>query len=49
MFSSLELHVHPFPLKNVGHGKVLIQNLDRMGIKATSASPTGGLNCEVPL
>ena len=36
-------------MKNVRLGKVVIQNWDHPDIKTISASPIGGLNCEVPL
>ena len=38
-----------FGMKNVGLGKVVIQNQDHLDIKTISACPIGGLNCEVPL
>ena len=38
-----------FGIKTAGLGKVVIQNWDHLDIKTISASPIGGLNCEVPL
>ena len=36
-------------MKNVGCSEKAIQNWDHLGIKTISASPTGGLTCEVLL
>ena len=38
-----------FGMKNVGLGKVVIQNWEHLDIKTILASLIGGLNCEVPL
>ena len=36
-------------MKNIGLGKVVIQNRDHLEIKTISVSPWGDLNSEVPL